>query len=99
MGLREDIVEMKREVQSVKEQSLAMELLKDSKRANKRICFAFSSVLMLVIILWFLTGVYLIHVLNDIGTEEITTETYEVEQEADNYGNNNFIRGDNNEVK
>lgn len=90
---------MKREVQSVKEQSLAMELLKDSKRANKRICFAFSSVLMLVIILWFLTGVYLIHVLNDIGTEEITTETYEVEQEADNYGNNNFIRGDNNEVK
>lgn len=100
MGLKEDILEMKKEVQAVKEQSLAMELLKDSKKANKRLAISFTIVLVLTLLLWFATICYLVYVLNDIGTEEITTtETYEVEQEANNSGNNNFIHGNNNEVK
>lgn len=93
MGLKEDILEMKKECQEIKEQSLAMELLRDSKRANKRICFSFAAVLILTLILWFMTICYLIYVLNDIGTEEVTTtESYELTSD----GNNNFIRGDNN---
>ena len=51
MGLKEDILEMKKEYQEIKEQSLAMELLKDSKKANKRIAISFASVLILTLIL------------------------------------------------
>jgi len=94
MGLKEDILEMKKEVQAVKEQSLAMELLKDSKQANKRLAVAFTIVLMLALLLWSLTIVYLIHILNDIGTEEITeTNTQEV-SDIESIDNSYIINGD-----
>ena len=32
MGIREDVLEMKKEVKEIQEQSFAMELLKDQKR-------------------------------------------------------------------
>ena len=90
MGLREDIFDMKKEIREVKEQSLAMEMLKDSKRANTRIAVAFASVLIVVSIFWFLTLAYLIHTLNDIGN---TTETITQENAG---GSNNYIGNDGN---
>ena len=96
MGLKEDVLEMKKEVESVKNQSLVWELLKDSKEANKRICTSFTIVITLILILWSLTIGYLIYILNDIGVEHTTTESYEMNAE----GSNNFINGDNNgEIK
>ena len=84
MGLREEIEDMKKEVEEIQEHSFAMELLKDQKKQNKR-----QYIIILVILgMWFATIGYLVYVLNDIGTE-----TTEVTQENSD-GNNNFIGND-----
>lgn len=90
MGLREEIEDMKKEVEEIQEHSFAMELLKDQKKQNKR-----QFIIILVILGMFtcLLG-YTIWLLNDIGTETTTTtETYDMSTEE---GNNNYIGGDNN---
>ena len=73
----------------------ATEMLKILKTQNKRL-----------FIIWLVTFIafigllsYTVWLLNDIGVEETTTEKYEIEQDTDNNGNNNFINGSNNEVK
>lgn len=61
MGLKEEVLEMKKEVQEIQEQSFAMELLKDQKKQNKR-----QFIIILVILgMWFATIGYLVYVLND----------------------------------
>ena len=80
MGLREEVVEMKNEVKavkSVKEQSLAMELIQDHKKANKRM---FILNIILIVILCLLVG-YIVYLLNDttVITDEYTQEITDVE--------------------
>ena len=84
MWIREEIEDMKKEVEEIQEHSFAMELLKDQKKQNKR-----QYIIILVILGMFtcLLG-YTIWLLNDIGTE-----TTEVTQENSD-GNNNFIGND-----
>ena len=90
MTLKEEVLEMKKEVQEIQEQSFAMELLTDQKKQNKR-----QFIIILVILgMWLATIGYLVYVLNDIGTETTsTTETYDMSAEE---GNNNYIGGNNN---
>ena len=86
MGLKEEVMDLKKEVKAVKEQSLAMELLGDYKKANKR-----QFVIILVILaMWFITIGYLVYVLNDIGTIETTQEITDV----DTIENSNVTNGD-----
>ena len=92
--IRDDIMAVKKEVNELKQESFTLELLKDFKKQNQRQFI----IILVILTMWLATIGYLVYVLNDIGYEEITTETYEVEQEAED-GNNNFIRGNNNEVK
>lgn len=73
----------------MKEQSLAMELLTDYKKANKRQFI----IILVILTMWFATIGYLVYVLNDTSTVETTTTTQEVEQQNDG-GNNNFIGND-----
>ena len=84
MGLKEEMLEMKKEVEEIQEESFAMELLKDYKRQSKR-----QYIVILVILGMFtcLLG-YTIWLLTDIGVE-----TTEVSQDTSN-GNNNFIGND-----
>ena len=91
--LRDDIMAVKKEVKQIKEQSVAMELLRDARNTNKRL-----------FVIWIITFIafigllgYTIWLLNDIAVEE-ATETYEVEQDSGDNGNNNFINGNENEV-
>ena len=86
--LVDDIMAVKKEIKELKEQSLAMEMLSESKKTNKRICVSFTTVLILVLCFWFATICYLVHVLNDIGTIEET-----ITQENDG-GYNNYIGND-----
>lgn len=60
---------MKKEVEEVKEQSLAMELLSDYKKANKRQFI----IIIVILTMWFCTIGYLVYVLNDISSVETTT--------------------------
>jgi len=94
MSLKEEVLEMKKEVQAVREQSLAMEMLKDYKKTNKRLFI----IILTMLLMWFATIVYLVYILNDIGYEEVTTESYDVTQDSGDNGNNNFINGKSNEV-
>ena len=91
MSIKDDLKETKEEIQELKEQSLAMELLKDYKKTNKRQFI----VILVILSMWFITIGYLVYVLNDIGTIETTT-TQEVSQENSD-GTNNFI-GNNGDV-
>lgn len=71
---KEEIDNIKNEVHELQEQSLALELLKDYKKQNKR-----QFVIILVILgMWFATIGYLVYILNDIGTETTTTESYDM---------------------
>lgn len=83
---KDEINNIKNEVHKLQEQSLALELLKDYKKQNKR-----QFIIILVILSMFtaLLG-YTIYLLNDIGTE---TTTQEVTQDNTN-GSNNFIGND-----
>lgn len=86
MSIKEEVIEMKKEVAEVKEHSFAMELLTDYKKTNKRQFI----IILVILCMWFITIGYLVYTLNDIGVE---TTTQEVEQQNDN-GNNNFIGND-----
>ena len=88
MGLREDVLEMKKEVQEVKKQGFAIEILNDYKKANKRM---FIIIIILIIAFIGLLG-YTIYLLNDIGVVETTTEVQQSDAENNNYiGNNGDI--------
>lgn len=66
MTIREDMIEMKKDVEEIKTQGFAFEILSDYKKANKRIFIA----LIIVLVMWFITLGYLVYILNDIGTIE-----------------------------
>ena len=93
MGIREEVEDMKKEVQAVKEQSLALEMISDYKKQNKRLF------IMWIITMFAFVGLlsYTIYLLNDIGTEEITTTettTQEIE-DVDSIEGSYIINGDN----
>ena len=72
MGLREEIEDMKKEVEEIQEQSFAMELLKEDHKKNKR-----QFIIILVLIgLLALALSYIVFLLNDIGT---TTDTIDID--------------------
>ena len=89
MTLKEEVLEMKKEVQEIQEQSFAMELLKDQKKQNKR-----QFIIILVILgMWFATIGYLVYVLNDIGTTTEETTTQEI-TDFDTINGNIVSKGD-----
>lgn len=90
MGMREDLMEAKKELEEIKQQSFAIELLSDFKKQNRRL-----------FIIWIITFIafisllgYMIYLLNDIGTiNETTTSTQEV-SDIDSMNNSNIVNGD-----
>ena len=71
MGLREEIEDMKKEVEEIQEQSDLYRILTLEDRKNKRLCWLIS----LLIILLIVSVGYSFYLQNDIGTT-ITTEDY-----------------------
>ena len=89
MSMREDVLEIKKEVKEMQEQSFAMELLKEDHKKNKR-----QFIIILVLIgLLALAMSYIVFLLNDIGT---TTETEIIDIDDVEEIDNSHIRiGDN----
>lgn len=75
MSMRDDVMEIKKELNEIKEESFAMELLKDYKKANKRQFI----IILVILIMWFATIGYLVYVLNDIGVIEETQTIEDIE--------------------
>ena len=69
MTLKEEVLEMKKEVQEIQEESLAMSLLKDYKKSNERMF----KIIVILIICWFLTFAGII-AYSCLPSEETTQE-------------------------
>lgn len=92
MSIREDVNDLRKEVDIVKEiknQSLAKELLEDYKKQNRRLFV----IIIVILTMWFITGCYLVYILNDIGTIEETTKTQEI-TDAGSIKDSNIVNGD-----
>lgn len=88
--MKEEILDMRKQVKEVQEQSIAMSIVKSFKKQAK-----------MFFIIWIITFIafvgllsYTIYLINDIGTKTVKeTQTYDFDAEN---GVNNFIGGDNN---
>lgn len=86
MSMKDDIMAVKKDLEEVKEQSLAMEIVRDLKQYNKRMF-----IIWLVTFIAFIIALgYTVYLLNDIGTIEDKTE---IEQNNEG-GYNNYIGND-----
>lgn len=80
--MKEEINALKQEVKEIEQDGFALEIVKDYKKQNKR-----QFVIIIVLIMcWFVTGAYLVYLLNDIGTVETTTETETYDQDINDTG-------------
>lgn len=86
MSMKDEVLELKKELEQVREQSFASEILQDYKKANKR---QFATII-IILCMWFATIGYLIYVLNDVGYIEETIDINEV----DKIDNSNIQIGD-----
>lgn len=92
MSIKDDLKEAKEEIQELKGQSLAMELLKDYKKANKRQFI----VILVILSMWFITIGYLVYILNNISSVETTTqEVSDIETIGGSVVNNGDVYGEN----
>lgn len=86
MGLKEDVLDIKNEISEVKEQSFALELIKDYKKQNKRQFI----IILILLVMWFCTIGYLVYILNDIESIETTQQI----DGAETIENSNITNGD-----
>ena len=86
MSMKDEVLELKKELEEVKEESFAMELLKDQRKQNKRQFV----VILVILAMWFATIGYLVYILNDI---EYTEETIDI-QEVETIDDSNIQIGD-----
>ena len=80
--MKEDLKMAKKEIKELKEKSFAMEILQDYKKANKRMFW----IIIVILTMWFITIGYLVWLLNDIGTIEVSQDNTN--------GYNNYIGND-----
>jgi hypothetical protein len=73
--MRDEIMEVKREIEEVKEKSFAMELISDYKKQNKRQFI----VILVILTMWFASIGLFIYYINTTGYEETITETAETD--------------------
>lgn len=89
--MREEVEELKKELNEVKEHSWATEVLHDYKAANKRQFI----IIIIILAMWFATIGYLVYTLNDIGTIETIQEVEDVDTIGGNVVNNGDVYGEN----
>ena len=89
MGIREEVLEMKKEVKEMQEESLAMSLLKDYKKVNERM---FKTIVILIIC-WLLTIAGIIFY-SCLPSEETSQEAngQHISQEVNNLLNGNIAK-------
>ena len=93
MSMKDEVLELKKELEEVREETFAMELLKDQRKQNKRQFV----VILVILAMWFATIGYLVYILNDIGVIEETTtqEVTDIDTVNGSIVNNGDINGEN----
>lgn len=72
MSIKEDVEKVQQKIETIENQSFAMELLKDYKKQNKRLFW----IIIVILIFWFITIGLFVYYINTTGYE-IVTETAE----------------------
>ena len=72
----------------IEEESLAMELLKDARKTNKRIFV----ILIIVLVMWFSTIGAFLYYINTTGMEETYTE--QTVEDVESISDTNIVNGD-----
>lgn len=72
--MKEEINQVKKQLEEVRNDSITIELLRDQRKQNKRLFI----IILILIVCWFLTGTYLIYIMNDIGVIE-TYDTIDID--------------------
>lgn len=89
--MREEVMEMKTELEELKEQSLAKMILEDYKKTNVRMFF----IIIALLIAWFITIFLFVNHINTTGYEMIETNTKTQEiSDIETIENSNIINGD-----
>ena len=109
MGMKEDVIELKKELEKVKKDGvfmedgeipIATEVIHMLKKSAKRL-YVLLIILLIMLVISVIDSFYqrqiIIGILEDMDVVE-ETETYDVIQDGGDNSNNNFISGDNNEV-
>ena len=92
MSIKDDLKEAKEEIQELKGQSWAMELLHQSKKTNQRLFI----IILVILTMWFITIGYLVYILNNISSVETTTqEVSDIETIGGSVVNNGDVYGEN----
>ena len=92
MSIKDDLKEAKEEIQELKGQSLALDLLRDYKKQNKRQFI----VILVILSMWFITIGHLVYILNNISSVETTTqEVSDIETIGGSVVNNGDVYGEN----
>ena len=86
MSIKEDVEKLNEKVEQT---SFAYELLSDYKKQNKRLFV----VILVILSMWFITGAYLVWLLNDIGTIEEDNDVIEI-QDVETIDNSHIKIGD-----
>ena len=93
--MREEVVDLKKELKKLKQESFAMELLKDQRKQNKRLFV----IILVILSFWFITIGAFVYYINTTGYEE----TMEIADTSDGGNacvgdncNNGVINGDSN---
>lgn len=89
MGLKDDFNEIKNEVEELKSSSIAMDLLNDYKKQNKRL---FIIIILLCVMLTGI-GIYTIWLLNDITVVETSEEYNQDIKDNGDINNTNIVNG------
>lgn len=74
---KNELDEVKNEVEAIKQEGFALEIIKEHGKVDRNKNKWFAIIIVVLALCWFVTGAYLVYVLNDIGTIETTTETYD----------------------
>lgn len=95
MSIREDVEKIEKKAEEIEQESIAMELIKDYKKNDKRL-FVIS--IILIIYSAIITAFY-IYTLNDIDTETITTtKSYDIDKQdvsdTGDINNSHIINGE-----
>ena len=87
MSLREDMEKVQEKIEVLQEESFAMSILSDYKKQNQRQFI----IILVILALWFVTGFYLVYILNDTGVIEESTQEI---NDVNTIENSNIANGD-----
>ena len=90
MSMKDEVLELKKELEEVKEESLAMSLLSDYKKDKKRLFI----IILVILSFWFATIGAFVYYINTTGYEEIITETAETDDGGNACVGDNCNNGD-----